>query len=386
MRVITDGAHAPVHLFSTVATDETLRQLRAIASQPYIYGFVAAMADAHLSSGVAVGTVFATESALVPDALGDDLGCGVRASRTSLAASALGPQQLERVLSTLSRRVPAGDRGRSAPFEDESLVDRASAARPALSTRELERRWPTLVARHLATLGGGNHFIELARSPDDELWLLVHSGSRGVGGAIAEHHQRAARAAHRRPLSALELASDAGAAFFADLAVAQRFAERNRSALARLALECVSEALSTETHEIESIDVPHNTVAREEHDGRSLLVHRKGAVRAAEGDSVVVPGSMATATYLAEGLGHEPAWRSCSHGAGRVMSRREARERVRPEALCAKMGRVVFDRRRARDLVEEAPQVYRDVREVLDEQRALVRPTLRLEPVLSFKG
>jgi tRNA-splicing ligase RtcB len=386
MRVITADSPAPVHLFSTVATEDTLRQLRAIAQQPYVVGFVAAMADAHLSSGVAVGTVFATKRSLVPDALGDDLGCGVRASRTNLDASALDQRSLERVLSALSREIPTGDRGRAAHRSDSSPTDPRFADHPGLSTRELERRWPTLVARHLGTLGGGNHFIELARAPDDSLWLLVHSGSRGVGGAIAEHHRRGARARGGRPLSALELDSAAGAAFFSDLAIAQRFSVHNRAALAETTLRCISSALDRTAHEIESFDVPHNTVSLEAHGASTLLVHRKGAVRADVGDRVVIPGSMATATYVAEGLGHDPSWRSCSHGAGRVMSRREARERVRPEALCAKMGRVVFDRRRARDLVEEAPQVYRDIREVLDEQRALVRPTLRLEPLLSFKG
>jgi tRNA-splicing ligase RtcB len=385
MRVIDgDVEHAPVHLWSSVATEATIRQLRALASQPYVVGPVAAMADAHLSSsGVAVGTVFATDNELVPDALGDDLGCGVRVAELDLDASSLDARALQRVLRRLSSVIPAGDRGRrpsAVVAADTALIERT------LSTRELTRRWPSLIARDLATLGGGNHFIELDRDPHDGLWMLVHSGSRGAGGAIAEHHRRAAHARASRQLGALDVRLDNGAAFLSDLSAAAAFAEHNRSALATLVRECIAAVIDGLVGERASFDVAHNTIAREEHDGRSLLVHRKGAVRARGGDRVVIPGSMATATYIADGLGYEPAWCSCSHGAGRVLSRREARERVRGEALIARMGRVVFDRSRARDLVEEAPQAYRDVRAVIDEQRALVTPTLRLEPVLSFKG
>lgn len=379
MRVI-DGDRAPIHLWSTVASEPCIRQLRAIAAQPYVVGAVAAMADAHLSaSGVAVGTVFATEHSLVPDALGDDLGCGVRASRLNLCASELSARDRERILALLGRTLPAGDRSHRAPLvePDPSLLG------AALSTRALAHRWPTLLARQLATLGGGNHFVELDRDADDALWLLVHSGSRGVGGAIATHHRHAAAP---RALAAIDARTSQGAAFAQDLAVASSFAEHNRRALAQVVRSVIERVCNRPVHEQDAFDVGHNRIDREEHFGRELWVHRKGAVRARAGDRAIVPGSMATATYVVEGLGCEAAWCSCSHGAGRVLSRTEARNTLRPQALIARMGRVTFDQRRANELIEEAPQVYRDVREVLDEQRELVRPTVRLEPVLSFKG
>jgi tRNA-splicing ligase RtcB len=382
MRVIEgDDTHAPVLLWSTAASRDTVQQLRALAAQRYIVGHVAAMADAHVSEGVSVGTVFATRCELVPDALGDDLGCGVYAARLSASASQVDSVTLERALALWSRRIPAG---REVHRVGASLSD--SLASVELSTRELTRRWSTLAPRHLATLGGGNHFLELDRSPDGSLWLLVHSGSRGVGGAIAEHHRRVALARETGALAALDLREPSGAAFFDDLQRALAFAVANRRALAERALECLSTAIGERVAVEEDFDVPHNTVRDERHDGERLLVHRKGAVRAELDERVVIPGSMGTASYVARGLGHDPAWRSCSHGAGRVMTRKEARVRVRPNALLARMGRVVFDRTRARDLVEESPDVYRDIRAVIDEQRELVAPLVRLEPLLSFKG
>ncbi|MFO0556576.1 MAG: RtcB family protein [Polyangiales bacterium] len=382
--MIESVSHSPIYLWSTVASDECLAQLRAIASQPYIVGAVAAMSDAHLSSsGVAVGTVFATAHELVPDALGDDLACGVRVARLSRSASALDRARCERLLRRFREAIPTESRrARSLTERDDSMSE------AVLSTRELTRRWPQLVDRHLGTLGGGNHFIELDRDADDGLWLLVHSGSRGVGGAIAEHHQRAARSSGpvAAPLRALDVRSEQGASFFSDLAAATQFAAHNRAQLARLAVECISAIVDEGVEELDAFDVVHNTIQREEHQGRALLLHRKGAARARAGDRLVIPGSMATATYIVDGLGDERSWCSCSHGAGRVLSRREAHKRIRSEALVARMGKVVFDRARARSLVEEAPQVYRDVRAVIDEQRELVAPVLRIEPVLSFKG
>lgn len=301
--------------------------------------------------------------------------------RSSRSLRRCSTARCERLLARIRAVIPTESRSKR-----DSVECDPSLANSALSTRELTRRWPQLVARHLATLGGGNHFIELDRDVDDGLWVLVHSGSRGVGGAIAEHHQRAARSGAGHKLASLDVRCEQGRAFFADLELAAMFAAHNRAQLAREVLECVSSVLDAPADELDAFDVVHNTVSREEHDERSLLVHRKGAVRARVGDRVVIPGSMATATYLAEGLGNAASWCSCSHGAGRVMSRREARERLRSDALIARMGRVVFDRTRAQSLVEEAPQVYRDVRSVMDEQRELIEPTLRIEPILSFKG
>ena len=203
MRVVFEperGQRVPVRLWARSVSPETLRQLQKLASRPYVVDFVAAMADAHLSDGVAVGSVFATEDAIVPGALGADLGCGMSATRVASPLGVPDRRRLEDTLAQLARAIPVGDathRGRGVSVPDELLT-------PPLSTGALEHSREALCRKHLGTLGGGNHFLEIDRDADGGLWLLVHSGSRGLGGAIASHHARALAAsssARRMPSS-----------------------------------------------------------------------------------------------------------------------------------------------------------------------------------------
>lgn len=253
---------------------------------------------------------------------------------------------------------------------------------PEGALAQLER----LVPRHLGTLGGGNHFIELDRDAGGDLWLLVHSGSRGLGAAVAAHHLKAAEAQGQGELPGLSVEAEAGRACLADVGWALSFAQANRHQLVREAAEVVAAATGVRPDEASRLDVVHNFVREEEHFGRRLLVHRKGAVAAEAGKRLLIPGSMGTASYLVEGLGEPRSFRSCSHGAGRVLTRKEARRNVTPHQLAQAMRRVVYDERRERDLVEEAPCAYRDICEVLEDEADLVRPVLRLVPIAVLKG
>ena len=376
------GHRVPVHVWARDASEETLAQLERIASRPYAALRVAAMADAHVAEGVAVGTVFATERTVVPRALGGDLGCGVAAVQLSVRASELDRVTLDRVVSSLVRAIPAGDaihRGRGLAVPDALFED-------DLSTRSLERTRDALSATHLGTLGGGNHFLEIDRDADDNAWLLVHSGSRGIGAAVAAHHARAAEAVDPDPLAGLDANSDAGRAYLSDLAWALTFARANRALLARRAMLVLSDVLAQEVTSQREVDIHHNFIARERWDDRDLFVHRKGAVAVPRGSPAIIPGSMATASYLVSGLGCDLAFGSCSHGAGRVMTRREARARIRPAALVQTMRRIAWPDHLARRLVEEAPAVYRDIGAVLADQRDLVVRERRLEPLAVLKG
>jgi len=370
----------PILAWAREVPPGAVKQLQHIASQPYVMEHVAAMPDVHVSQGVAVGTVFATERTVVPGALGGDLGCGVSARRFAFPAASLGWADLERLLATLARRVPVGDavhRGAGLPLPPELQA-------ASLSTHRLQREWERLAPRHLATLGGGNHFLELDRDAGGDLWLLIHSGSRGIGGAIASHHLRVAEAKGEGSLPGLRTDTPEGAACLADIEWACRFARANREALAARAVEVLAEALGCEPEP--GVDVHHNHVAEETHLGRVLLVHRKGAVGLAPGQTGIIPGSMGTASYLVEGRGEPRAFGSCSHGAGRVLTRGEARARIRPAALEHALRRVVFDRGRVHALVEEAPAAYRDIAEVLEDEADLVTPVLRLTPIAVLKG
>ncbi|MFY1830896.1 RtcB family protein [Myxococcus fulvus] len=357
-------------------------QLRLIASQPYVVEHVAAMPDLHVARRIAVGSVFATGHHIVPGALGGDLGCGVRAYRFAYPAALLGRDLLESLLARLSRVIPVGD----ATHRGKGLALPAELESPPLSTQRLCREWERLAPRHLGTLGGGNHFVELDRDAGGDLWLLLHSGSRGVGATLADHHIRVATALGEGTLPGLSLHTPEGAACLADTQLACRFARANRDVLAARALEVLADVLGLTPDVDATVDVHHNHVAPEEHFGRTLWVHRKGAVGLEAGQRGLIPGSMGTASYVVEGLGEPRSFRSCSHGAGRVLSRTEARARIRPAALEHALRRVVHDAGKADSLVEEAPAAYRDIAEVLEDEADLVTPVRRLTPIAVLKG
>lgn len=349
MRVIE--ARVPIRVWARRVADDAVQQLRRVAELPFVVEAVAAMPDVHVAHGIAVGTVFATEDVVVPGALGGDLGCGISAARVRGRAL-----DLHATIDAIARAVPVGDaihRRRELPSQLCELP---------VSTRALDRTRRAIGGRHLGTLGGGNHFLELDRDVDGDLWILVHSGSRGIGAAIGEHHGRGLEPARDRD------------AYLRDLDFALAFAAANRREILRRALEIVGDA------EGDVLDVDHNHVRRE----GGLLVHRKGAIAAHEGARAIIPGSMGTASYVVEGRGDPRAFRSASHGAGRVMSRSEAR-RALPRARAEHAVRHVVHRVRSQ-LVEEAPQVYRDIREVLEDEEDLVTPLLRLEPIAVLKG
>lgn len=377
-----DPGGVPILAWARALPDGAEAQLRLIASQPYVVEHVAAMPDIHVAWGVAVGTVFATEHHVAPETLGGDLGCGVSAYRFPRPAWLPDRAVLEPLLARLAREVPVGDavqRGRGLPLPP-------GLESPPLATQALCHAWERLAPRHLGTLGGGNHFLELDRDADGDVWLLLHTGSRGVGSAIAGHHIRAARALGQGSLPALRTDTPEGAACLADLQWAFRFARANRDAIAARVLPLVAEALGVSPDADATVDVHHNHVAREAHGGRVLLVHRKGAVHLEAGQRGLIPGSMGTASYVVEGRGEPRAFRSCSHGAGRVLTRTEARARIRPAALEHALRRVVYDRGRAASLVEEAPAAYRDIAEVLEDEADLVTPLVRLTPLAVLKG
>jgi tRNA-splicing ligase RtcB (3'-phosphate/5'-hydroxy nucleic acid ligase) len=377
------AAHVPIHVWARVVPDGALEQLRRIASQPYVVEHVAAMPDLHVAHGVAVGTVFATEDTIVPSALGGDIGCGMSALRFPFPASALSRSDRQSVLERLASLIPVGDavhRGKGVRVPD-ALLSLA-----ALSTRALEHARERLVPRHLQTLGGGNHFVELDRDSSGDLWILVHSGSRGMGAAIGAHHLRAAEAGGRGDIPGLPLDSEAGQACLRDIDWALRFARANRDAILHATAGIIEDATGSPPDPLSRLDVHHNFVRLEEHFGRKLWIHRKGAIAAPAEERALIPGSMGTASYLVMGRGEPLSFKSGSHGAGRVMTRREARENIKPARFQQSMRRVIYDELRSRALLEEAPFAYRDIVEVLEDEADLVTPLIRLEPIVVLKG
>jgi tRNA-splicing ligase RtcB len=372
----------PIQLWGRVVPDGALDQLRRIASQPYVVEHIAAMPDLHVAQGVAVGTVFATLDVVVPAALGGDLGCGMSAVRFDFPAAQLSTRDLGALLGRLTRLIPVGD----AAHRGKGLALPDALREQPLSTGALEHARERLGPRQLGTLGGGNHFIELDRDGGGDLWLLVHSGSRGLGSAVAAHHLRVAEGHGSGDLPGLPIDGAEGRACLDDIDWALKFARANREALAQAAATVVAELLGRPPDDEARVDIHHNFVAFEEHFGQRLLVHRKGAIAAPHGQLALIPGSMGTASYLVVGLGEPMSFASASHGAGRVLTRREARQAIPAEKFARSMRKVVFDERKRAALVEEAPEAYRDIQEVLEDEADLVRPTVRLEPLAVLKG
>jgi tRNA-splicing ligase RtcB (3'-phosphate/5'-hydroxy nucleic acid ligase) len=342
---------------------------------------VAVMPDVHLSADVCVGVALATRSTLVPAAVGGDIGCGMAALAFDAPASLLdSAAAAARVLDGLYRAIPVMRHKRSTgPRLPTALAER-ELAHPALAaTRARE------AALQLGTLGRGNHFLELQADEDDRLWLMVHSGSRGLGQAIREAHE-AHGTRDRAGLCGIPADSVPGRAYLHDLQWALDFAAASRFRMVEVACAVIHEALGVQAEEQSFIECHHNFVRQELHDGHLLWVHRKGAISAQEGEPGIIPGSMGAPSFHVEGRGCARSLCSSSHGAGRCMARSVARQQITTRRLHEQMHGVWFDHRMAERLREEAPAAYKDIGAVMRAQRALTRIVRRLRPRLAFKG
>lgn len=362
-----------------------LEQLKNIAALPWVFHHVAAMPDVHYGKGATVGSVIAMKGAVSPAAVGVDIGCGMAAVRTSLSASDL-PDSLHGLRSELERAIPVGFDSHKEPIDrpqDRELWrefgDLTSAVRDLLGKAR----------RQLGTLGGGNHFLELCLDTEDRVWLLLHSGSRNIGKTLAELHiGRAKRLAHNSDLPDRDLAvflacTPEMAEYRRDLFWAQRYAHKNREAMLEL-YQGVLGRFYPEVAFAEPVLCHHNYVAEETHYGEDVLVTRKGAIRAGRGELGIIPGSMGTRSFVVRGLGSEGSFESASHGAGRKMSRGQARKRFSLGDL-AEQTRGVECRKDA-GVLDEIPAAYKSIEQVMERQRDLVEVVAELRQVLCVKG
>jgi len=360
-----------------------LDQLRNIAKLPWVFHHVAAMPDVHFGKGATVGSVIAMKDAVSPAAVGVDIGCGMAAVRSSLTAGDL-PDSLGGLRSEIERAIPVGFEQHKRPVEGDSQLWRDfGELTPAV--RDLESK-----ARHqLGTLGGGNHFIELCLDTEDRVWLMLHSGSRNIGKTLAEIHiGRAKKLAHNRNLPDRDLAvflagTNEMREYRRDLFWAQRYARENREAMLQL-YEDVLRRFRTDVRFADAVHCHHNYVAEEVHFGEEVLVTRKGAIRAGKGELGIVPGSMGTRSFIVRGLGNPQSFESASHGAGRRMSRGEAKRRFSVQDLRDQTQGV--ECRKDGGVVDEIPAAYKDIGQVMEQQRDLVEVVHELRQVLCVKG
>ena len=345
---------------------------------------IAVMPDVHLSGEVCVGLAVATSRLIYPTAVGGDIGCGMAALPFDGDASLLdGDPAAAALLIGLRARIPAIRHPRKTMPAALSL----HLAQQPLSHPRLEKLKQRDGLVQLGTLGRGNHFAEFQADDEGRLWLMLHSGSRGMGQAITQHHLALAGAGRpANSLAFLDAETDSGRGYLIDAAWAMAYAEANRLAMIEAICDVVRQLFRIEADPSGLIHCNHNHVQRETHLGKDWWVHRKGALPAIADLPGVIPGSMGTFSYHVTGRGCEQALCSSSHGAGRAMSRGEAKQRISQRQLEREMEQVWYDPRLANELRDEAPSAYKDIGSVMRAQRELTRIDRRLRPLLSFKG
>jgi tRNA-splicing ligase RtcB len=385
MKVVTDeGQRVPVKLWIDNIEDGAMAQTRNLANLPFAFRHVAIMPDAHQGYGMPIGGVLATIGAVIPNAVGVDIGCGMLAAPTSLTVADLPP--LRDVMGRIRELVPVGF-AHQAKEQPEELM-------PHLDPLPVVSRQYVSALKQLGTLGGGNHFIEVQADPTGRVWIMIHSGSRNLGKQVADHYNKVAvelnalwlsEVPKAHELAFLPLETDEAQAYLAEMQYCVDFALANR----QLMLERIVEAFGAGqiTDETEIINIAHNYAAMENHFGKNVLVHRKGATKAYEGQLGIIPGSQGTASYIVGGLGNPESFKSCSHGAGRAMGRKDAKRRLNLEDEVAKLDRqgIIHGIRNVADL-DEAAGAYKDIDEVMRQQADLVEIVTALRPLAVVKG
>ena len=397
---IEGGRHVKMWTRGVPVDEQAKTQLANMARMPFVHSHLAVMPDVHVGKGATVGSVVATKGAIIPAAVGVDIGCGMMAVQTSLKASDL-PESLAPLRGRIERAVPHGMT---------TIRGRANKGAWAVTPDSVRTRWGALAERHdrivakypklstkephkqLGTLGGGNHFIEVCLDTEQTVWVMLHSGSRGIGNMIGQLFIELARKDMMkhfinlpdRDLAYLVEGTDHFDDYVEAMTWAQDYAAENRRAMMDAVLRVMREELRPFQMGEVAVNCHHNYVSREHHYGEDVLVTRKGAVSAKAGQLGIIPGSMGARSYIVRGLGNAESFHSCSHGAGRVMSRTAAQKRFTVEDHKAATEGV--ECRKDSGVIDETPAAYKDIDAVMAAQRDLVEVAFTLKQVLCVKG
>jgi tRNA-splicing ligase RtcB len=396
-QVIHKEGSRPIKIWTNDIEPEAMSQLENLAKLPFIAGHgVACMPDVHAGKGSTIGTVIATDSAIIPAAVGVDIGCGMNAVRLSLKASDL-PDSLSIIRSQIERDIPVGNAGHQ-------------ESRWQYMSNEMKMNFTSLLFKHpeidkkakdsnaklqsqLGSLGSGNHFIEICLDENQDVWIMLHSGSRGIGNMIGSYFIEKAKRRMEQyfihlpdsDLAYIPEGTDDFQEYVDAVQLAQDYALENRKTMMDLVVAALRRHIPIEfTITKEAINCHHNYVAKENHFGRNLWVTRKGAIRAREGDLGIIPGSMGQRSFIVRGKGNLESYCSCSHGAGRKMSRNKARNLFTLEDL--KMQTAGVECRKDADVIDEIPGAYKDIDIVMENQKDLVEILHTLKQVLCVKG
>lgn len=393
----SDSGRIPILSWCNNVEKTAMDQAVNLSRHSQVWSHVAIMADCHPGYGMPIGGVIACVNAVIPYAVGVDIGCGIVAVRTDTSAASITKADLRGIVDEAGRFIPTGEGHSHRSPQKWEQFNRLPGW--------IDKRGRELAVRSLGTLGGGNHFLEVQEGDDGYIWLMIHSGSRNIGYRIANHHHSIALKHCRnhgevlpaKDLSFLPVESNDGRDYIKDMEFALEYAMENRKRLMESFKEIYA-GIINDARFCDQVNIHHNYAALENHFGRDVWVHRKGATSARKGQEGIIPGSMGTHSYIVQGLGNPDSFCSCSHGAGRVMGRREASRKLTLGNCNASMKDVVWSgwkkysgfgkRKKGAPLLDlsEAPDAYKSIEEVMEAQKDLVKPLVRLNPLGVVKG
>ncbi len=390
MKRIIDTERIPIKLWLDEIDGNTIYQVKNLANLPFAFKHIALMPDAHSGYGMPIGGVMAANNVIVPNAVGVDIGCGMLAVKTDIKFNTSLKRKLKDILRDIRERVPVGFRHHKRA-QDESLMPQGYD----VESMEVVSAEYNSALRQLGTLGGGNHFIEIQKDKEDSIWIMIHSGSRNLGKQVADHYNKLAKRLNKEwnspvppkaDLAYLPFSTKEAHRYFEEMNYCVDFALANR----KLMLTKVKEVFLNYFPNVnfgDIINIAHNYAIWENHFGKDVVVHRKGATSAHKGELGIIPGSQGTKSYIVEGLGNPESFASCSHGAGRVMGRNEAMRRLSLEDEVRKLDKkgIIHAIRSKRDL-DEAPSAYKNIVQVMLDQEDLVKIVVELSPLAVIKG
>lgn len=393
---VLPGVRVPIKIWSPIIDVEkqAIDQLVNLSGLPFVFKHIAAMPDVHLGKGATVGSVIATKGAVIPAAVGVDIGCGMMAVKLSVQPDLI-REKTAAIRSAIEAIVPVGHRGNEKITDNVLNWDGWKKWDDLYATKNHTRAETDLKQRaisQIGSLGGGNHFIELCTDQDGQIWVMLHSGSRNIGKSLAELHIGNAKNLMKKMFISL---ADPELAYYAehtpeydqymrDLNWAQDYAMENREEMMRRILWAIGNVVKTEYFVSTTINCHHNYASKETHYGENVLVTRKGAVRARSKDYGIIPGSMGTRSYIVKGLENDQSFHSCSHGAGRKMSRTKAKELFTLADLAEQTAGV--DCRKDSEVIDEIPGAYKDIDQVMENQKDLVTIVAQLKQFMCIKG
>ena len=389
MKRVISTEKAPIKLWLDEIEDGALRQAKNLANLPFIFKHLAIMPDAHEGYGMPIGGVLATNSVVIPNAVGVDIGCGMCAVKTSLTN--IDKLQLQSVIELIKQRIPVGFKHQE-KRQDDNLMPKGYL----IDDMQVIKKEYNSALKQIGTLGGGNHFIEIQKGDDGFIWIMIHSGSRNLGKKVADYYNKVAvklnemwfsQVEKAKELAFLPIKTKEAKEYFDEMNYCVEFALSNRRLMMENAKGCFQDSINLSIEFEPIINIAHNYARWENHFNTDVIVHRKGATSAKVGEIGIIPGSQGTKSYIVEGIGNADSFMSCSHGAGRKMGRKQAQRELNLENEIQAMEKqgIIHNIKSVADL-DEASGAYKDIDIVMENQKDLVRILVGLKPLAVVKG